>query len=62
MRPLRPALIPANLTVSSGVSTVEGTTAISLKEFQIEAPSLLGMAVDDRVTVHFRFLFRPDAK
>lgn len=58
----RPAMIPANLTVSSGVSTVEGTTTISLKEFQIEAPSLLGMAVDDSVTVHFRFLIRPDAK
>lgn len=58
----RPAMIPASLTVSSGVSTVEGTTAISLKEFQIEAPSLLGMAVADLVTVHFRFLIRPDAK
>lgn len=56
----RPFMIPAEISVSSGISTVKGTT--SLQEFQIEAPSLLGLAVSDRVEIRFRFLIRPDGK
>ena len=46
------------LLSSDGASiNATGIIRVSLSEYGLEAPSLLGISVDDEVEVHYRFLF-----
>ncbi len=49
--------IHAHSSVKGNKMKVEGTFPINLKAFDIVPPSLLGTAINDEITVKFRFVF-----
>lgn len=45
----------ATLKEDQGSIVISGTTSVLLSDFQVEPPSLLGMSIEDRVVIRYRF-------